>query len=472
MVVAGCVVGLLALLCYPLLEWLRRPPAIHHSKTNVLMLTLCTLRADHLGSYGYERNISPNLDRLAAEGYRFERVLAQAPWTKSSIAAIITGMYPRSLQIEDPENKENYRRLHDDFTTIAEIMQANDYYTIGITANPNTAAVFGMAQGYDHYEDPGQLWQDDFRKQSMWGSDKVAGRLLEQLRTRPPGEKFFAHLVLIDAHTPWTHKRELEPGDDFELPSVLGPIDEYDLQISFLDRNIGSLLQELEELGYGEDLLLVVNADHGEGFREQSWLDVGHGRTIYNSTIWVPWIVHHPRLGAAGASREAMVQQVDMVPTILELLAIDESRAIQGLYAKAGTSRAADILGSGVSPPLEHGFVRTRFLRADKGAVVTPEYKLIQNFDSRRKLQARKRKGEYYFPPRLELYRYRADPLEQQDLHAGEAAIVRRLQASYLEWDRAYLPLVEGVAVRVSREETLRQLEALKALGYVEEPTN
>lgn len=106
------------------------------------------------------------------------------------------------------------------------------------------------------------------------------------------------------------------------------PIDKYDLQISFLDKNIESLLRELDHLGYAEDLLVVVNSDHGEGFGEQSWLDNGHSRTIYNSTIWVPWIVHHPRLSTAGATRKETVQQVDMMPTILELLGIDEGEAI------------------------------------------------------------------------------------------------------------------------------------------------
>ena len=264
--------GLLALGLPQLLDGVRAVPPIHHSKTNVLMLTLCTLRADHLGSYGYERDVSPNIDQVATEGFRFERVLAQAPWTRASVAAIITGMFPRSLNIEDPENHENYRRLHDGFTTMAEIMQDHGYHTIGITANPNTAAVFNMDQGYDWYEDPRFLWQEADEKARIWDSVDVSHCFMTHLLDRPPSEKFFAHLLFIDVHTPRTHKLQTEPGDNFELPARKhhGTIDTYDLQVSFLDKNIGRLLDDLRDLGYADDLLLIINSDHGEGLRDQS----------------------------------------------------------------------------------------------------------------------------------------------------------------------------------------------------------
>jgi len=449
----------------------RQATSMHHSRTSVLMLTLCTVRADHLGCYGYERNVTPNLDRLAAEGFRFASVLAQAPWTRSSVAAIITGMFPRSLNIEDPENKENYRRLHPDFTTLAEVLQAHGYHTIGITANPNTAAVFGMDQGFDEYDDPGVLWRDDYLQDGVWDSAFVAKRFLERLSARPADEKFFAHLVLIDAHVPRRHKLEPDEDDDFELPprAKRTAADVYDLQLSFLDENIGELLRKLEDMGRAKDLLVVVNADHGEGLGDQSWMDRGHSRTVYNSTIWVPWILWHPGLGAHPGTRAGMVQQVDMLPTILELLEIDPGEAVRGLSALAGTSRASDVLGTGASAPLEHSVVRTQFLRADKGAFVTPEYKLILNFDHAEKMRYRlyPRRKVHYFPPPFELYRYRTDPLEREDLFGSEPDVAAELRRAYAEWQASYPPLVGAEELRMSLDEVHGELHALRALGYV-----
>jgi len=436
------------------------------------MLTLCTLRADHLGSYGYERDVSPNIDRLAAGGFRFERVLAQAPWTKSSIAAMITGMYPRSLNIEDPENHENYRRLHDSFTTLAEIMQEHGYHTVGVTANPNTAAVFNMDQGYDAYEDPGVLWQDDYKKGGVWNSEKVSSLFLDHLRDRPAGEKFFAHLVFIDVHTPRIHKLDLEPGDNFELPSPgrRTTLDTYDLQISFLDKNIGRLLGDLERLGHAEDLLVIVNSDHGEGLGDRSWLDRGHSLQVYNSTIWVPWIIHHPRLDPVAPSHPSLVRQIDMLPTVLELLGIEERGAEGALDALAGASRATDIRSSRSSAAVTASFVRTQFVGADKAAVVTPDYKLILNFDYQKKMKSRlfdSERDKYYFPPEFELYRYREDPSEGDDLYDDEPDLAEDLKRLYRQWESEFPPLVPADELRVSESEASEQLEALKALGYV-----
>jgi arylsulfatase A-like enzyme len=472
--ISGLIVVLAAVLVFglpPAINWVQAQAPIHHTKTSVLMLTLCTVRADHLGSYGYERDLSPNLDRLAADGFRFERVLAQAPWTRSSVAAIITGMFPRSLNIEDPANYENYRRLHDGFTTLAEIMQRRGYHTIGVTANPNTAAVFNMDQGYDVFDDPGAAW-DDSMDNVLWDSEDVSELFLSHLMDRPPAEKFFAHLVFVDAHMPHIHKQELTSEDRFDLPPTEERrfADTYDLQISHLDQNIGRLLENLKILGHSDDLLIVVNADHGEGLREHSWQDYAHGRYVYNSTIWVPWIVHHPALNPAVASHSPMVQQIDMLPTIVELLGIDEAEAIGGLSSLAGQSRVPDMRGQQPSPALDASFVRTRLFFTDKAAVVTPEYKLIQNFDHKKKALARvinRKEGRYVYPPPFELYRYREDLLEHDELYDRERSVADDLKRLYKEWETDYPPLAPTHELRVPKSAVQPHIEALKSLGYI-----
>ncbi|MCH7701207.1 MAG: sulfatase-like hydrolase/transferase [Planctomycetes bacterium] len=443
---------------------------VHHSKTSVLMLTLCTVRADHLGCYGYERDVSPNIDRLAADGFRFQRVLAQAPWTRSGVAAIITGMYPRSLNIEDPENQENYRKLHDDFTTMAEVMHEYGCYTIGVTANPNTNAVFGFDQGYDHYDDPGALWQDGYGRKNIWSSADVNRRFLSHLDTLADGTRFFAHLVYIDAHSPLIHKLEVDKDDNFTLPprSERKRVDTYDLQISHLDENIGLLRAELARRGYGEDLLIVINADHGEAFQERHPMDQGHSRRVYNSTIWVPWILHHPKLGRTLSTFDGMVEQIDMLPTLLDLLGIPPSSASRGKSALAGASRVSVLTDQDAAEEVAWSVVRTQFRGADKAAVVTPEHKLILNFDWQVEADWTRqgKKGPYHHPPEFELYAYWDDWLEQDNRYAQDAELAATLRGYYETWKRDYPPLVELDEIRVTDKDIARSKEQLRNIGY------
>lgn len=443
---------------------------VHHSKTSVLMLTLCTVRADHLGCYGYERDVSPNIDRLAADGFRFERVLAQAPWTRSGVAAIITGMYPRSLNIEDPEHQENYRRLHDDFTTLAEVMNEYGAYTIGITANPNTNAVFGFDQGYDHYEDPLAVWQKGYGRNNIWSSEDVNRRFLSHLDTLADDTRFFAHLVYIDAHKPLIHKLDVDEDDNFSLPPrrERKRVDTYDLQISHLDENIGLLGDELARRGYDENLLIVINADHGEAFQERHPMDQGHSRRVYNSTIWVPWILYHPKLARTMSTFDGLVEQIDMLPTLLDLLGIPQSSAARGRSAPAGVSRYWVLTDQNADEEVAWSVVRTQFLGADKAAVVTPEHKLILNFDWQKKAKWRKqgKLGPYYQPPEFELYAYRDDWLERDNLYDQDTELAATLLGYYETWKREYPPLVEVDEIRVTDDDLSRSMEQLRNIGY------
>ena len=115
--------------------------------SNVLFIIMDTLRADRLGSYGYKIDLSPNLDKLASEGVRFETHIANCSWTRPSMGAIFTGHYPRTLGLYE----EKFDKLSEEFITIAERFKAKGYGTYGVTSNPNTNALFGFAQGFDEY---------------------------------------------------------------------------------------------------------------------------------------------------------------------------------------------------------------------------------------------------------------------------------------------------------------------------------
>ena len=177
------------------------PEGLHHSHTDVLWITICTLRADHLGAYGYPEDVSPTLDGLAARGVLFERTLTPAPWTRPAVASTITAMYPRSLGFMEPGEVKG-RALPVSVDTVAEHFQRAGYYTIGITANPNTNETFHFDQGYTFYQGTSQRWHEGYEEAKL-SADDVVSLLLEQLRGPAREERFFAHLVLVDTHLPY-----------------------------------------------------------------------------------------------------------------------------------------------------------------------------------------------------------------------------------------------------------------------------
>jgi arylsulfatase A-like enzyme len=179
----------------------------------------------------------------------------------------------------------------------------------------------------------------------------------------------------------------------------------------------------------------------------------------------VPWILHHPAIDPGISDDDTFVQQIDMLPTILEMLEIDLAEAERGHSRLAGTSRWSDIRGDTPSPRLTHSIMRTQFLGADKGAVVTPEYKLILNFDHDKRVVWRERKDGYHHPPPQELYRYLEDPRELSELNEPE--IAQELEGLFREWEERFPPLVESGEVAVSPDDARLELEALRALGYV-----
>ena len=211
----------------------------NHDHTNVLWITVCTLRSDHLGAYGYSKPVSPKLDDLAKRSFLFERTLTQAPWTRPSIASMVTSIYPRSLLIDGFGSKNKELGLNDSFQTAAEYFHDAGYYTIGITANPNTNPSRNFDQGYDFYVGTQKLWKTGYGRDKA-DARAVSAQLLDHLNGPAKGRKFFAHLVLVDG---------------------------YDEQIRFMDEMLARLFANLNEMGLS-DTLIVFNANHGEGFGE------------------------------------------------------------------------------------------------------------------------------------------------------------------------------------------------------------
>jgi arylsulfatase A-like enzyme len=279
------------------------PPAI-----SVLLVTLDTTRADHLGSYGAARARTPNLDALAAEGIRYEHAYSPAPITLPAHASLLTGLYPFEHRVRDNGDFP----LSDRAQTLAEVLQRHGYRTGAVVAAFVLDRRFGLAQGFDSYDDV-------ILEQRTSGSFGFAERqapavtdaALAWLSDQPPDRPYFLWVHYFDPHAGYEpHSNDSE---FFGLPP-------YDAEISFADREIGRLLGRLSESGRDAETLVVTAADHGEGLWEHG--EISHGYFVYDSTLRAALILRLPDRAHAGTAIAAPVSLVDVFPTVLERLGI------------------------------------------------------------------------------------------------------------------------------------------------------
>jgi arylsulfatase A-like enzyme len=411
------------------------PPTLHHSSTDVMWVTFCTLRADHLGAYGYDQPTSPHFDELARRGVLFERVLAPAPWTRPSIAAMSTGVHPRALGVTGPAESLQLA-LPESADTLAERFARAGYTTLGVFANPNVSAAFGFSQGYDFFRAHDVAFSHMKPGQKLTG-EQASALLLERVAALAPAQRFFAHLVLIDAHAPYDPKvaRSKLAGLRFD-----GATAGYDLQVRYVDEVLGELVESLEELGR-TNTLIVVNADHGEGFEERPD-DRGHGQTLYNSSIWVPWLLVHPALESRRVPE--LVESLDAPATVLDLLGLPSA----GMRDARSLARAAR---GGELPERGFAVTETELMGARRGALLETGWKLIVD-----------RQGA----ADPELYRYAEDRLELTERAAEHPERVERMAAQLEAWRVERDARAPSDVRRVEPPPGMRA--RLEALGYIE----
>jgi choline-sulfatase len=286
-------------------------PASVPADFNVLLLTIDTLRADHMGAYGYRRATTPRLDRIAAEGAVFENAWAHAPSTRYSMPAILTGRYPLQVIYADIPNQ--WPGLSDDNTTIAEVLKARGFATGAVLNYWYFDERRRMNQGFDHYDNqnqrlhrsiPGQGPAKTRGSSSREQTDKAVA-LLDQLGSR----RFFLWVHYYDPHFEYERHPDM-PGFGSR------PMDLYDGEIRYADHHIGRLLDDLARRGLDRRTVIVITGDHGEGFGEHG-IDL-HGYHLYAPQTRVPLIVRVPGL-RAGIRPTMPVGHVDILPTLANL---------------------------------------------------------------------------------------------------------------------------------------------------------
>ena len=410
---------------------------------NLLVVTLDTTRADALGCYGNAEAATPHFDRLAREGVLFERALTAIPITTPSHSTIFTGTYPLAHGVRD-----NGRfRLAPSATTLAEILKANGFATgAAVGAFPLTRN-WGLDQGFDFYDDHVTVASEDeagrrVAPRRMFFDERPASRVNDAILPwlREHGrERFFAWVHYWDAHQPHTPP---PPFSDLFAQNL------YQGEIAYVDQAFGVVMEELRRLDVADRTVVLVVADHGEGLGEHG--EDTHSMLLYDATLHVPLLLSYP--GAQPGTRIAeRVGTVDLLPTVLELLALPPARESQGrslvdLAAHperpAGNRRA--YYAETLSPRLSYGWGEQR-------ALFSEQWKLL-------------------FGPRLELYDLGKDRRELANLAPAEPTA--RLTAALESFVGRNARASAASAVSEIDIETRNRLAALGYLsGAGEEPT-
>lgn len=286
---------------------------------HILLISIDTCRADHLGCYGYPRKTSPNIDTLAAEAVLFNNAFTPVPITLASHSSMLTGTIPPYHKVRE---NTSYR-LGSLNLTLAEILQKKGFVTGAVVGAFVLDSQFGLDQGFDTYND--ELKEEEnvlftFNERSAEEVTEVAKRWLDERRN----DDFFLFIHYFDPHASYKWHRR------FPFTSVSGRhglIDGYDSEIAYTDFCIGQVIKKLEDLGLYDSTLLIITADHGESLGDHS--EKTHGYFIYNSTLRVPLIVKVPA-GPEGKKIDEIVSLIDIVPTVCGFLGISVPSHVQG----------------------------------------------------------------------------------------------------------------------------------------------
>lgn len=423
---------------------------------SVLFVLIDTLRADHLHAYGHARETSPVLDHLAATGIRFEHVVAQSSWTKTSMASLWTSTWPRRHGV-----LRHAHALPDEAPMPAEVLRQAGFRTAGLWRNGWVAPNFGFAQGFETYLRPvpgaaPERFQRDTRS-ARWlqGTDEDLTRAAREFLRSFGRERFFLYLHYMDVHQ--------YAYDEASARFGTGYADTYDNAIHWVDRNVGAVVQELADLDLWRRTIVVIASDHGEEFREHG--REGHARTLYREVVDVPWILSLPFALEPGLVVRETVANVDVWPTLFALLGIEGPPGVDGRSALPWIEAAArGEAGAGAARPVFAQLDRTwgqpsappsPFLR-----VVAGPWRRIEPIPDPGAVPAA--------DLRPQLFDARSDPAEQRDLAGSpgfsmppetDEALARHLAAQVPPW---------GTAPGEVRLDDL-ELDQLRALGYAVE---
>ena len=423
-----------------------RPEPPLRGRHNVILLSIDTLRADHLGAYGYAKPTSPTIDHFAAQGIVFARPSAQAPSTLLSHAAIFTAQIPQ----HHGASHVRFLPLAESAVTLTEVLAAQGFATVSFNSGGQLDRAFGLGQGFEIYEKGPDPFEWAVQQSESW---------LTARAQRGDDRPFFLFLHTYEVHHPYTpspqdfalfadpnYRGALPKGISVEWlerlnqrqrrpsPEDLAYIEAaYDGEIRSVDRGFGRLLEILRQRQLLESTVIVVTSDHGEEFEEHG--RVGwHSHSLYEELLWVPLIFRLPDARFAGARPLQRVRSIDIAPTLLDLLGLPPQPSFDGRSLLPLMSPGGQL--------------------EELPAIAFRDNAQGEKFESLAFRRYKWNEGK--------LFDLEADPAEKTDLAANERATCDQLAAELrrrVEGRRALLP---GQGVELEEETR----ERLRSLGY------
>jgi arylsulfatase A-like enzyme/Tfp pilus assembly protein PilF len=405
-------------------------PASAANRPNVLLITIDTLRADHVGCYGYHKIQTPTMDFLASDGVLFENCFAQAPLTLPSHCTLLTGTYPQFHGVRD----NIAYSLDPKIETIATLLKRQGYTTGGFVSSYILNHTRGVNQGFDLYFDNYDALAPDMEQFSALVETKgervlqEATRWIQSVSARP----FFAWIHLYEPHDPY------QPPEPFKSQYKQQP---YDGEVAYTDSLLGAFLEFLKRSGLYDSSWIVLTSDHGESLGEHQ--ETYHGYYIYNASMRVPLIFKAPGSELRGRRIGAQVRSVDIAPTLLSALK--------------------------VSTPAFQGKELLSFMYNPDRNIALPAYsecfmmKLQFGWSELKSWQVGKFK--YIEAPRPELYNLEKDPGEKVNLFTGNRVLANQYRQDLDRFYAAYLP--SSGQTRPQAKLSAEDLQRLQSLGYV-----
>jgi arylsulfatase A-like enzyme len=463
-------------------------PTASTTPRGVILIHADTLRPDHLGVYGHQRDTAPFLAKIAKEGAMFRHAFAQAGWTKVSTPSFMTGLYPTAHGVKGIPD-----RLPAAATTMAEAYRAAGYATVSYSSVAFTGQGTNLHQGYEELHERTSVETGRYNSKTAREFVDRASSFLAQHRDTP----FFMYLHVFDPHSPfeprrpwdamWAdvakreeHLQQLEAmrkviTNSFMRDRGMATRDEmvkagvdpaaylayekdwYDGSIRGLDAEVGRLFERLRSLRLDRDVAVVFLADHGEEFQEHGRM--WHGQSVYGEMMHVPLVVRWPAGLEGGRVIDEPVQLVDVMPTLMDLSGLDQPKGVQGQSllpllrpgANGGSAwkRRPVILEK--LPMNETEYPE----KAESYAIIDGQWKLIHN-----KVRAPE-------TPEFELYEFPKDRLDTNNVAAAHPDVVQRLAKALNGWQTMTVAARLKPDAETAKTLSADELQRLRSLGYV-----